>query len=50
MFKAVNERRKVAGQELLDISCLRLRRRIVKPFQGPEKLCVLSASMRDSAV
>jgi hypothetical protein len=33
MFKAVNERRAVAGQELLDISCLRLRRRIVKPFE-----------------
>jgi len=33
MFKAVNERRSVAGLEPLDISCLRLRRRIVKPFE-----------------
>lgn len=32
MFKGVNERRSVAGLEPLEISCLRLRRRICRPF------------------
>jgi len=33
MFKAVNERRATAGLEALHISCLRLRRQIVRPFE-----------------
>ena len=36
MFKAVNERRSVAGLDGLQISCLRLRRRIFRPFEAPE--------------
>jgi hypothetical protein len=36
MFKAVNERRSVAGLDGLEISCLRLRRRIFRPFEVPE--------------
>jgi len=35
MFKAVNEKRQVAGLEPLDISCVRLRRRICRPFEAP---------------
>lgn len=33
MFKVVNGRRSVAGLEELDISCLRFRRRICRPFE-----------------
>lgn len=33
MFKRVNERRQIAGLEPLNFSCLRLRRRITKPFE-----------------
>lgn len=36
MFKAVNERRLVAGLDGLGISFLRLRRRIFRPFEVPE--------------
>lgn len=32
LFRAVNKKRKAAGYEPLDRSCLRLRRRIVRPF------------------
>ena len=34
MFKVVNERRGTAGLEVLDMSCLRLRRRICRPFEA----------------
>lgn len=45
MFKAVNNRRAIAGMEALDMSCLRLRRRIVKPFEaGQAEALVSSAS------
>ncbi len=40
IWNRVNVRRKLAGFELLDLSCLRLRRRIVRPFESPRLLDV----------
>jgi hypothetical protein len=42
IFRRVNQRRRLAGMEPLSPSCLRARRRIVRPFEDAE--CSLSAA------